>query len=216
MRPGLSGDWTTALASQGITTAIMAVFQFASGDVAIWTGAHPIQVTGSGDQLLDGVTFDPIVNGLMIGIGDNTFSFTGSEALTLTLAIPQTPTPAMLNSSISATEYQSRLAVLWRCLMVTPAGATTPAIWTFSRVRAGSMDELTIKNDGVQHTFEMTIEAHAAMVTAATNSSYLDQPKFDATDTSQAFAVSIANNPTAPAPAPVIANYNSGYGNYAF
>lgn len=198
MRPGIDSTWTDALEAAGIRTAIAAWLDFASGPVAIWTGENGIYVTGTGDTALDGLTFQPLIDGLMIDVGSNTFSYSGSEALTVSLGIPDSPTTAELNSTIDPSEYQTRTAIFWRAVQVTPTSGTTPASWSFRRVRAGSMDELKITNDGTHHFFTMTIEGHAAMISSATASTYLDQPKFDAADTSQAYAVSIANNPKSP------------------
>ena len=196
MRLGV-GDttaWTDLLAQQGITTGVLVLFRFLSGDVACWTGSFPFVATGSGDFLLDGRQFEPIANGIPVSIGENAFSYSGSEAMTLSMSIPETRTAAMVNASLDPSEYQARMCVVWRVIMQTPAGATAPATWVMRRVRAGSMDELTIANDGSQHTFTLTIEAHASRITNATASSYLDQTRFDVNDTSQAYAVSIANN----------------------
>jgi len=201
MSRGLSSEWTDALASElGITTAYLAWFDFASGPVAAWTGTHAITPTGSGDVLLDGVTFEPISNGVMVGVGDNSFSYSGSEAFNLSLAIPADPNEALVAAAISADEYQTRTAIIWRAIIVTPASATAAAEWHFRRIRAGSMDELKITNDGEQHNFTLSIEAHASMISNATGSSYLDQKtKFDPDDTSQDFVSSSANSRGAPA-----------------
>lgn len=201
MRPGVgdSTAWTNALAAQGVTTAVLARFDFLSETIFAWTGPFTLQVTGSGDSLLDGNTFEPIAEGIFVDIGANQFNYSGSEAMPLTMAIPSSPTTAMANSAHNPLEWQSRTCIIWRCVMQTPANATTPASFVFKRVRAGSMDQLKITNDGVSHKFSMTIEAHASMISAATASTYLDQKtRFDSTDTSQDYAVSIANNPNSP------------------
>lgn len=201
MSRGLSSAWTDALQSQlGITTGYLVSFDFLSGPVHVCTLPMAITPAGSGDTLLDGVTFQPISNGVAVAVGDNSFSYLGSEALSLTLAIPDTPTDTMVAAAISADEYQTRTAVVWRAIIVTPAGATSAAEWNFRRVRAGSMDELVIKNDGQQHTLALTIEGHAGMISNASGSTYLDQKtKFDEVDTSQDYAASLANSRGAPA-----------------
>lgn len=199
MRPGIDAQWTSALKSElGITPVILAWFEFESGPVGLWTGTQPIIPTGTGDALLDNRQFEPIINGSLIQIGENAFSYQGSEALTLTLSIPETPTTAMTNASVYPEEYQARTATLWRGIMTQAPQPGVPPVWSFRRVRAGAMDELSITNNGEEHVFTLTIEAHASMVSNANGSTYLDQKKFDPTDTSQDFAVSIANNPNTP------------------
>lgn len=202
MRLGVGDNsaWTTALASStGITTGLLARFEFASGTVFCWTGPFTLQPGGSGDSLLDGNTFEPIAEGILIDAGSNQYNYTGSEALTLAMAIPSSPTTAMANSSHDPTEWQGRTCVIWRCVMTTLPTATTPAAFSYKRVRSGAMDLLDIAHDGKTHSFTLTVEAHASMISSATNSTYLDQKtRFDSSDTSQDFAINIANNPDAP------------------
>jgi len=86
MRPNITQEIRDALAAQGITTAYMARLDFASGTVCAWTGAHSIEVQSSADSLLNGQTFHPIQAGIMVQIGDNSFSYSGSESLDIHLA----------------------------------------------------------------------------------------------------------------------------------
>src|SRR5665213_1315953 len=186
MRPGIDSTWTAALASKGISTGILGWFDFADEAIGIWTGTQAIMPTGTGDTLLDGHTFQPLSSGNLVQVGDNAFSYTGSSAMTVSLAIPAAPTTAMLLSASDPSEYQTRTAVLWRTLMITPPDSTTPAAWSFRRVRAGAMDELSITHDGQKHLFSLTIEAHASMISGISGSTYLDQKtRYDPNDTSQ-------------------------------
>lgn len=198
MRDGINEQWTEALASQGIRTGLLGWFDFKSSPVGVWTGWRSIKPMGTGDSILDGKTFDPFAEGIPVSVGDNTYSYTGSDALDINLAAPGELTPEMVYASLDPEEYQGRTAIIWRALMVTLPTATQPAEWAFRRVRAGVMDSLKITHTGDQFIFNLTIEAHASMMTNATGSSYLDQPKFDPSDTSQNYAVSIANNPQTP------------------
>lgn len=199
MRIGVGDDtaWQASLASVGIRTAILAWFDFESGAIGVWTGSHPITVSDA-DTLLNGKTFEPIVQGTMINVGVNNFSYSGSDALTLSLAIPDTPTDAMANASTDSSEYQGRVAIIWRALMVTPPTTGAAAVWAFKRTRAGSMDELNFSANGQTRTFTLSIEGHASIISNASGSTYLDQKKFDSADTSQDSAVNIANNPQTP------------------
>lgn len=198
MREGIDGEWIAALEARGIRTAILAWFDFKSEPVAVWTGWAPITPMGSGDSLLDGITFEPINNGVLVEIGGNQFSYSGSEELELSLALPAFPPDELVAASLDPEEYQGRTAILWRALMVTLPTATTPAEWAFRRIRAGSLDNLRVSNDGDEHRFTISVEAHASMISSATGSTYLDQSRLDPTDTSQFYAVSIANNPQTP------------------
>lgn len=197
MRPGSNPELTAALEAAGIRTAILAWFDFESGPIGCWTGGYPIQVSDA-DAVLNGKTFEPLQNGVLINVGGNQFSLDGSEALTLSMTLTDLPPDFMIYASLDPSEYQARTCILWRAIMVTPPSANAAAVWAFRRVRAGSMDELRITNSGSEHIFTLTVEGHASMITKASGSTYLDQPKIDPSDTSQRYAVSIANNPRAP------------------
>ena len=198
MRSGVDQEWMDALEARGIRTALLAWFDFKSEPVAVWTGTTSIMPLGTGDSLLDGITFEPMAHGVPVQIGDNTFNYSGSEELELSLALPTFVPEELVAASMDAEEYQGRTAIMWRALMVTMPNATTPAEWSFRRIRAGTLDNLRISNDGENHFFTISIEAHASMITNASASSYLDQEAFDPTDFSQRYAVSIANNPRTP------------------
>lgn len=198
MRDNVTAEWQAALEAQGIQTALMGYLDFKSEPIRLWTGWTTIQPMGSGDIYLDNFVFDPVAEGVPIQIGENTFSFQGSDELSLALAVPENAPDALVAASLDSNEYKGRKAIIWRALMISAPDAATPAVWSFRRVRSGSMDKLSLSNDGQQRLFTLTIESHSASITNASASTYLDQPLFDPADTSQAYAVSIANDPRVP------------------
>lgn len=193
MRPFTTPELTALLAADGITTAIGARLEFKSGTLFVWTGTTPLTVSGTGDSQLDGNTFSPVGSGLPLEFGDNAFSFNGSEAMEVTLAIGNDAPEALRNSVVFAEEYQARTAVFWRFLIKRAADPTAQPTWLTRRVRAGAMDRVDVTNDGTKHIFKLTVESHASLVSTATNASYLTQERFDPTDTSQRFAPAITN-----------------------
>ena len=193
MRPGTTQAFLDAVEAAGIRTALLARFDFATGPAFLWSGSHAIEVKGSGDSLLDNNTFDPLANGVVVQIGDNSFSYTGSEALTISLAIPASPSDEIAIATAYPDEWRARPATLWRAIMIQPSDPLAEPGWMFRRVRSGAMDKLEIQNDSTMRTLTLTIEGHASLISTATNSTYLDQPRFDANDTSQRHAVAIAN-----------------------
>lgn len=198
MRSGTDSTFLAALEAAGITTALMGSLEFKSETINVWTGAHDLEVQGSTDSVLNGKTFQPLVHGVVLNIGDNSFSMSGSDALDITLAIPAAPSTAIAASSVFPDEYQGRTATLWRAIMIAPPGAVTPPTWAFRRVRSGAMDTVQISNDGLSHTFRLSIEGHASVISNATGSSYYDQRRFDPNDASQDFVASCANGDPAP------------------
>lgn len=202
MRPGTDTQLLDALEAPSIVTALMCRLDLANGPAFLWTGSEPIMVTGSGDSLLDNNVFDPLVHGVALQIGDNAFSYTGSEALTISLAIPSDVSEEISIASVYPEEWRTRPATFWRAIMVKTGDPLAEPGWIFRRVRVGAMDKLEIQNDGRSRTFNLTIEGHASLISTATGATYLDQKRFDPTDTSQDFAVSIANGDPAPSKPP--------------
>ena len=202
MRFGTDTALLAALEAAGITTAIMASLEFKSGTVNVWTGSHQLEIQGSTDSVLNGKKFEPLIHGVVLNIGDNSFSMSGSDPLEITLAIPSAPSQAISAASVYADEYQSRNATLWRAIMIASPVPGAAATWAFRRVRSGAMDTVKISNDGLSHTFTLAIEGHASLISAATGSSYLDQKRFDPADGSQDFTVSCANGDPAPSKLP--------------
>lgn len=198
MRPGTTTALTDALEAPQIVTALLCRLDLQNGPAFLWTGSHPIQVSGSGDSLLDGNIFDPLVHGLALQIGDNSFSYTGSDPLTISLAIPSDVSEEISIASVYPEEWRARPATFWRALMVPSPDPLGEPGWLFRRVRTGAMDKLEIQADGFSRTFNLTIEGHASLISTATGSTYLDQKRFDPADTSQDFAVAIGNGDPAP------------------
>ena len=202
MRFGTDTALVAALEAAGITTAIMASLEFKTETVNVWTGSHQLEVQGSTDSVLNGKKFEPLIHGVVLNIGDNSFSMSGSDPLEITLAIPSAPSQAISAASVYADEYQSRNATLWRAIMIASPVPGAPATWAFRRVRSGAMDTVKISNDGLSHTFTLAIEGHASLISAATGSSYLDQKRLDPADASQDYTVSCANGDPAPSKMP--------------
>lgn len=197
MRSGTNSEILAALEAAGITTALMASLDFKSETINMWTGAHALEVQ-SPDSALNGKRFDPLVHGVVVSIGDNSFSMSGSDPLEIALAIPSAPSTAIAAASVYPDEYQGRTATVWRALMIASPIPGTPATWVFRRVRSGMMDQIKVSNDGQSHIFTLTIEGHAGLISNATGSNYSDQKRFDPNDTSQDYVAACANGDPAP------------------
>jgi hypothetical protein len=198
----MNSSIVAAVGAPSITTAIAARLDFKSETVCVWNGMMPIMPTGSGDSLLDGQTFDPLVPGVMVDIGENTFSMNGSDELTIVMNIPADPGLAISASSVFPNEYQSRPAVLWRAIKIETGNPLDQPVWMFRRIRSGSMDKVEIQADGLSHRFTLTVESHSGRISNASGQTYLNQRWFDPADTSQDSAVAIANGDPGPAKNP--------------
>lgn len=210
MRDHMTPDVVAAIGAPVITTAYLARLEFKSETIFVWTGNDSIMPQGSGDSLLDNNVFDPLAYGVVIDIGENSFSYNGSDQLEIKMNIPAQPDHAIAAASVFPNEFQARAATIWRGLMVPNINPLAAPVWMFRRIRAGLMDKLEIMNDGQAHTFALTVESHQALITNASNTTYLDQRRYDPNDSSQDYAVSIANGDPAPVASNGLANYAGG------
>lgn len=193
MRPGIDQTWLDALSRAGIQTALMARLDFASETICVWSGSFAISVTGNTDTLLNGQTFYPIQQGIVAEVGENAYSYSGSEAFEMSLSIPDSIPQALANAAVYEAEYMARPATIWRAVMISAPGIGTPSQWLFKRIRSGQMDSLEVSNGAEGQTYKLTIEAYAAAAATTTQSTYSDQPRFDPTDTSQDYMASSLN-----------------------
>lgn len=198
MRDNMTSEIVGAVTAPRITTALAARLDFKSESIFVWTGAMPIQPLNSGDGLLDGNTFEPLVHGVVVDIGENTMTMNGSNELTVVLNVPAAPDFSIAASQVYPNEFQSRSAVLWRALLIEPADPLGQPMWLFRRIRSGSMDKVEIQADGLSHKFILTIESHAGRISSASNQTYLNQKQYDPSDTSQDYAAAVANGDPAP------------------
>ena len=205
MRNDMTPDLIAYVSQYVVTTALAVRLDFESEPVFVWTGIHPIAVSGSGDPDLDGNTFETLANGVAGDIGENTFSYSGSTEMTVSLGVPADPGIAMTAASIYRSEYLARSAILWRAVLYRPTDPLGEPTWVWRRIRTGKMDKLEITNDGSQHNFILTIEAHQANISNASNQTYLNQRYYDPSDSSQDYSTSIANGK------PAVSSYNEAY-----
>lgn len=198
LRPGTDSAVIAAISAPSITTAYLIRLDFKSETVCVWTGIGSVTAMMSADTLLNGQTFDEISHGVVTQIGDNSFSMTGSETFQMSLAIPSSPSTAIAAAQVFPSEYQARQATVWRALLIRPADPLAEPLWMYRRIRSGAMDKIEISNDGDSHIFLLSIESHASLISSASQSTYLDQPRFDPNDISQKWAPSLANGGKSP------------------
>lgn len=192
MRPGTNSTIIDALAAAGITTAWLARFDFASGPMFVWTGVDRIQPTATGDSLLDGNIFEPLANGIVVQVGDNSFSYSGSDQLDIVLGVSSSLTSQLSQADYVPSEWQTRPATIWRAIMVPPSGVLSTPAWLFRRIRTGAMDGFEWGSDAQTVTIKLTVESHASLISDASGMTYQNQKSIDPSDTSQDFAAAIA------------------------
>lgn len=198
MRSGMTPEVMTALGADEIITALMVRLEFQTETMFVWTGSHPIIPSGSGDSAMDGNQFEPLINGVIVDIGENAFSYSGSDAFEMAVALPSSPSLAISNAEVFPSEFQGRTAIVWRAIRLPSGDPLAPPVWFFKRIRTGAMDTVETTNDGSSHTFKLTIESHQARISQATQQTYLDQKRYDPADTSQDYAAALANGDPAP------------------
>ena len=208
----LNQAWLDALAEKGITTAQLLRLEFRSETLFVWTGGYAITPTSSGDTKLDGNTFAAFASGTPVDIGDNSYSTQGSNALTLSLSLPASLPDVLQLAEIDESEYLARPAYMWRAVMVAQAGLATPATWLFKRVRTGVIDTLVFGADGSSFNAKLTIGSHASYISAASQSRYSDQRRFDPNDTSQDYQYTVTGTQAISNAPSYASNGNTGAG----
>lgn len=186
-------QWSALLAARGIQTAYLIRLDFSTQTTLVWTGGYAITPTGTGDDKLEGLTFAPFIDGALYNVGDNQYSTSGSGPLDITISVPETLPDVLAQSQINETVYLARPAYMWRAVMVSQAGLSTPATWLFKRVRTGAIDTMNFVADGEGSVCKITIGSHATYISNALQTQWSDQRRIDPNDSSQDYQYSVSD-----------------------
>lgn len=155
--------------------------------VLVWTGLGLYMPTGTGDNALDGLTFEGIAN---VGdIGAIVEAREGSQALTLSLAGVDLMDDALRQVIFDQRTWQFRAAWLWVVLCDEDGDPIGKPV----RVKRGRMDQMNHEENDGEGKVSVEIEGHQAYVASILNTRYSEQPEVDPTDTSQAYVHDLAN-----------------------
>lgn len=193
----------TALYQQTVKPVFFAFLDFVGDPIRVNTSGADWTPTGLSDPDIDDQLFTGI-SGDLVDVSSVRYAMGGSEPVTATLSgIPgvDDDTLAMLADPAN---WRGRNARLWRVIR----NASNVQQGGYHCFYTGQMTE--IKHSGSPEggqAIAVTIESYIAMLSQASNRTYMDQDRYDAGDLSAQAAVAIANGnytgalvPQAPAP----------------
>jgi len=145
-------------------------------------------MSSTGDVDLDGYTYTAI-DPQFVSISPVTEQEGGSETVTATLSGLIGPDNDLLNIMGDESNWKGRSARLWQGVC-NEEYVDQGAIWPYY---TGRMNSLTIRGSASSQTISVEIETYIALLSPASNRTYLDQNLFDPLDTSAEAAIAIAN-----------------------
>lgn len=153
------------------------------------TAGHDVTLPTLPDPDLSGKTFlgvDPRV----VSIGDVSYQEGGSDTLAVAMSGLILPDNDLLNTIAVKANWQGRPARLW-VMIRDEDGVQQGAIAPYY---TGYMMSLTINPSPEGQTITLEIENYKALLTSASNRTYLDQAAFDPADQSARATIGAANN----------------------
>lgn len=171
-----------------IRPAFLCWLDIVGDPVRATTWPAPLTMSGTGDPDLDGYTFDAI-DPTFVNISPVQEQQGGSETVTASLSGLIGPDNDLLNLIGDETNWKGRAARLWQGV-ANEANAQQGAIWPYY---TGTMSSLQISVSPEGQTIQISIETYLAILSPASNRTYLDQGLFDSGDKSAEAAIAIAN-----------------------
>jgi len=187
----MAGPDATASAALGamvLHPAYVGWLDFVGDPVRVTTAPYEATFAGTGDEDLDGETFEAIRPDF-VAVTEIQHQEQGSDTVTVTLAGLIGPNSDLLNIIGDKTKWQGRTARLWAMLLDT-SYARLGNIWG---VYTGTMLSATIKGAVDGQVIEVQIESYLANFSEPSNRTYLDQSSYDPGDLSAEAAIAIAN-----------------------
>lgn len=187
--PTMDATAAAALDLQAIRPAFIAYLDILGDPVRATTGPANVQFAGTGDPDLDGHVFSAI-DPTVVDIGDvRNDEAGGSDALTCSLSGLLLPDAELLATIADPANWRGREAKLWFRVR-DENGVNQGAIVPYY---TGYMVALDILPSPESQTIQLKIENYRALLTRASNRTYLDQKSFDPNDVSAAATISAAN-----------------------
>lgn len=170
------------------TKPVFLLFLDVDGDqIRATTTGYPIILPVLADPDLSGQTFYQARG--VLSVGDIQNSDSGVEALPIELSGMLLPDADLLDEIALREKWQGRRARIW-VIIRNEARVQQGAIAVFHE---GYMSAVTILPRASSQVIRLTVEGFNASFSDATGRSYLDQPEFDAADTSSAATIGAVN-----------------------
>lgn len=184
----LDANAKAALDGHAVRPVFFAFLDILDDPVRACTAGRSMSLAGTGDDDLDGFTFDGI-NPTVVDISPVKNSAGGSGTVTAKLSGIAALDQDMLEQVGDPANWQGRTARLWKMIR-DGDGAQRGAIQHYY---TGYMVALSVGGSPEGQTINLTIESYLAAFSEASNRTYLDQESFDPGDLSARASIAIAN-----------------------
>jgi hypothetical protein len=165
----------------------LAFFDVAGDPIRATTLNYPVTLPGHADPDLSGRTFSPAAG--VLDVGDVTHAEGGSETLTVELSGLLLPDAELLAALGDRSNWQRRAARLWVILR----GEDRSQIGAIANYYTGEMSSVRLRAGRERQTIALEIEGYKALLTRASNRSYLDQARYDPGDLSAQATIGASN-----------------------
>jgi len=169
-------------------------FDFLGGAVRVTNAPYSVAFSGTGDEELDGHTFDA-VDHRMVALSDITYRDGGMDTVTATLSNLPLIDIDLENELGDPANWRGRTARIWEAVYspsLTRLGMPWGIMTGYMTNVRHAMDPGGEGAPGSQ-TVIVSIEHYLAMATQPSNRSYLAQELYDPNDRSAEAAIAIAN-----------------------
>lgn len=180
---------TAALDAMRRRPVTFCFLDIAGGPIRVTNAPYRITFAGTGDEDLDGFTFDP-VDSRVVSVGPIRAREGGTETVMLTLSGLRGLDSEMMDDLSDRARYQGRDARLWEAMLDPDDLTRVGGVWA---TYTGYMNVPTVRGDRTAQVIELSLESYLAFFGTASNRSYLDQQIYDPGDLSGELAVAIAN-----------------------
>jgi len=182
-------DAQAALAAQVRRPATFAWLDILGEPIRVTTAPYSITFVDTGDEDLDGFTFDAI-DPTFVSVSAVKAKEGGTDTVTVQLSGLAGIDDELMTQIGNKANWMGRDARLWKAMLDPQDFYRIGAVWTFY---TGYMSVPRITGDRNTQFISLDIESYLGFFTAASNRSYLDQQSYDPGDLSAQLAIAIAN-----------------------
>lgn len=177
-----------ALQDEIIKPVFFGFLDFVGDPIRANTSGHDVVPSGTSDSDLDSHTFVGI-SGEFVDVSPVRFADGGSESVTIHVSGIPGLDDDTLDLIDDPTNWRGQTVRLWRVIR----DATNTQQGGYHNYYTGKMTQIVDRGSSKGRLLEITAESYIAVLSEASNRTYLDQEKFDPGDLSAQAAIAIAN-----------------------
>lgn len=183
-----------ALANAALAADIRRPVTFAWLDIAgepirVTNAPYSVQFSGTGDEDLDGHTFDA-VDARLVSVSPIRVREDGTDTVTLELSGLAGVDDELMTALGNTANFQGRDVRLWRAMLDPDNFRRIGSVWDYF---TGYMNAPRISGDQSGQLIQLECETYLAFLKRASGRTYLDQASFDPLDRSAELAIAVAN-----------------------